>query len=73
MELTIDNASAKALLREVVIELMQERRELFSDLIKEAIEDIGLAEAIREGRQNALVDESEIEAILGQRTGESSI
>ena len=37
------------------MELMEERRALFLDVILEAIEEIGLANAIREGRQNEFV------------------
>lgn len=66
MQLTIDSVSAKELLREVVLELLQERRELFFEILVEAIEDVGLAEAIREGRQNTFVDESEINKILAE-------
>lgn len=64
MELSIDETQAKKLLKEIIIELVQERQELFSEIIAEAIEEIGLAEAIREGRQNEFVSEEEINAIL---------
>ncbi len=64
MELTISEAQAKTLLKEVVIELVQEKRELFFELIVEAMEEIGLANAIREGRQNEFVSEQAITAIL---------
>ena len=64
MELTIDEVHAKKLLKEIVIELVHERQELFYELIMEAIEEIGLAEAIREGRQSEFVTEDEINTIL---------
>jgi hypothetical protein len=64
MELTISEAKAKELLKEVIIELAQERRDLFFEIILEAIEEIGLANAIREGRQNEFVSEESIVAIL---------
>ncbi len=67
MELTLNEAQAKALLKEVVIELIREKRELFSEIIVEAIEDIGLGNAIREGRKGDFVDETEITAILEGR------
>ena len=55
----------KALLKEVLLELLQERRSEFSQMVLEAIEEIGLANAIREGRQDEFVDEEEIQSTLG--------
>jgi hypothetical protein len=64
MELTINEKQAKELLKEVLIELMEEKRDLFLEVMLEAIEEIGLANAIREGRQNEFVSEEQIIAIL---------
>ena len=64
MELTIDEAHTKKLLKEIMIELINDRQDLFFELIMEVIEEVGLAAAIREGRQNEFVDEAEIEEIL---------
>jgi hypothetical protein len=64
MQLTIDEAQTKALLKQVLLELAQEKRGLFHELIVEALEEIGLVNAIREGRQNEFVPEAEIMAIL---------
>ncbi|MBE7532221.1 MAG: hypothetical protein HS099_21125 [Ardenticatenaceae bacterium] len=64
MELTVDEKQTKELLREVLLELLQEKRSDFYELVLEAMEEIGLANAIREGRQNDLVSEDEIRAIL---------
>jgi hypothetical protein len=64
MELTIDEVQAKRLIKEALVELVRERQDLFFELIVEAIEEIGLVEAIREGRQNEFVPEEEIQAIL---------
>jgi len=64
MELTINEKQAKELLKEVLIELMEEKRDLFFEVMLEVIEEIGLANAIREGRQNELVSEEQILAIL---------
>jgi hypothetical protein len=67
MELTINEKQAKALLKEVLIELLEEERDLFFEVMLEAIEEIGLANAIREGRQNEFVSEEQILAILRGR------
>jgi hypothetical protein len=64
MELTISEKQAKELLKEVLIELMEEKRDLFLEVMLEAVEEIGLANAIREGRQNEFVGEDRILTIL---------
>jgi len=48
----------KDLLRQVLVELLQDRRSEFRQLVLEAIEEVGLANAIREGRKNEFVDPS---------------
>jgi hypothetical protein len=63
MELTISEKQAKELLKEVLIELMEEKRDLFFEVMLEAIEEVGLANAIREGRQDEFVSEDQVLAI----------
>ena len=62
--MTINEKQAKALLKEVLIELLEEERDLFFEVMLEAIEEVGLANAIREGRQNEFVSEEQILAVL---------
>ena len=64
MELTIDERQAKELLKDVLIELIEEKRDLFFEIMLAAIEEIGLANAIRKGRQNEFVSEERVLAIL---------
>ena len=64
MELTLNETQAKSLLKEVILELVQERRDWFFEVMVEALEEIGLANAIQEGRRNEFVDEGQITAIL---------
>jgi hypothetical protein len=64
MELTISEKQVKELLKEVLIELMEEKRDLFFEVMLEAIEEIGLVNAIREGRQDEFVSEDQVLAIL---------
>ena len=54
----------KDLLRDVLIELLEERKSEFHELIVEAIEEVALANAIRAGRKNEFVSEDEIRAVL---------
>lgn len=64
MGTTVDEVQAKALLKQVVLELLQEKRSEFYELVVEALEEIGLANAIREGRRDEFVSEEQITAIL---------
>jgi hypothetical protein len=67
MELTINETQAKELLKQVMIELVKEKRDLFFEIVVEAMEEIGLANAIREGRRDEYVSEEQITAILEGR------
>jgi hypothetical protein len=64
--ISLDEEQFKNLLKETLVELFEERQDLFSAIVAEAIEDIGLVNAIREGRKNDFVDREEIDAILGE-------
>jgi dsDNA-binding SOS-regulon protein len=61
---TLDEKQFKVLLKEAIVELFEERQEVFAAIVAEAIEDVGLARAIREGRKNDFVSKKEIDAIL---------
>jgi len=47
----IDDQTLRGLLKEALIEVLEEKPELLRDMLAEAIEQIGLAQAIREGLQ----------------------
>jgi len=69
MQLTLDDAKTKELLTEVLVELMQQKRSVFYELILDALEEVGLANAILEGKDTEFVEESEtrkeIQKLLG--------
>jgi hypothetical protein len=67
MEASLNDAKFKALLKETLTELLEERREEFSDLLLEALEDLALSRAIREGEDTGLVDKKEILKIIAGR------
>lgn len=64
MELTLDDDKTKQLLTEILLELLHQRRDLFYEIVLDALEEIGLAAAIQEGDETEFVDEAEITAIL---------
>ena len=64
MELIVDENKMKEIFKETFIELMKDKRELLHEIIVEAIEDIGMANAIKAGRKNKFIDEKKIVNIL---------
>jgi len=67
MEASLEDAKFKALLKETLVELLEERREEFSELLLEALEDLALSRAIREGEDTGFVDKKEILKIIAGR------
>ncbi len=64
MTLTIDEQNMKRLLKEALLELFEERQELFYQLVSEVIEDAGLLQAIKEGEDSEYVSRDEVFAVL---------
>lgn len=65
MELSISDEKTKELLTEVLIDLMKTRREVLHEIVLEALEEVGLASAIEQGKTGDWVPEAEIRSILG--------
>ena len=53
--ISIDDGKLRSLLKEALIEVLEEKPELLRDMLAEAIEEIGLTRAIREGEDTAVV------------------
>ena len=64
MASTLDEAKTKELIQAVLVEMLQQKRGTFYELILEALEEVGLANAIEAGRQNEFVPEERIFEIL---------
>ncbi len=67
MERSISDEKAKELLTEVLVDLMKTRREVLYEIVLEAMEEVGLASAIEQGKSGDWVPESEIRSILESR------
>ena len=63
-QLSISPELLKQLLKEALMESLQENRDLFREVFAEALEDIILAEAIREGRNTEFVERDKIVDLL---------
>ncbi len=62
--LSLDDKHTKDLMKQALLELFQERRDLFVDLFEELIEDVGLGNAMREAEGSGTVSQEEIMSIL---------
>ena len=60
MQTTLDAAQLKSLMKEAVVEVLEER----PDLLQTALEDAALGRAIEEGRKGELVTREEVFRVL---------
>ena len=54
----------KELLTEIIVELVKSRRDVFYEIVLEALEEVGMANAIIEGRNDDYVPEKKVFSIL---------
>ncbi len=62
--MSLNDVRTKELLTEVMVDLIKNKREVLHEIMLEALEEVGLANAIMEGRKNDFVSEDDIFAIL---------
>jgi len=61
-------AKLKKLLKAAMVEVLEERTDLVRDALAEAIEDLGMVQAIKEGSRTAPVSRSAVFRILRKRS-----
>ena len=54
MEIILNDQKFKVVLEEVLLKIIQNKPELFKEILEEVIEDIALSKAIEEGRKTIL-------------------
>ncbi len=64
LPMLINDEKTKEILTEMMIEIIKNRKDLFYEIVVEAIEEIGLANAIQEGREDNFVSEETIFSLL---------
>ena len=64
MQTIIDDSRLKQLLKEAFIEALEEKKNIFHDLMIEAMEDVALVRAIKEGEGSETIDKQEVFSIL---------
>jgi hypothetical protein len=65
--ITIKRRELKKLIRETFEDVLTDRKDLISDAVLDAMEDIGLAKAIESGRTGQFVDTTEFKEKLTSR------
>lgn len=60
-----DEDRLKTILREVLVEVLDQRRDWFTAVVAEAMEDAAVVRAIKEGEDTDLVNREEIFQLLG--------
>jgi len=64
MSTSVDEQQFKTTMREVIVEMLEEKNTLLYEVITDAIEEIALSHAIADGRNDDFVDESAIFSAL---------
>lgn len=59
-EATLNTNQLKELLKLAIVEILQEQKEVFTDMLVEAMEDIALVKAIEEGENTEVVSREAI-------------
>ena len=60
----IDDTRLKELLKTALVEVFEEKKELFSEILAEALEDFALLQAIKEGETTEPMSREEIFQVL---------
>ena len=64
MNYTSDSEQMKALIKSALLELLEERKDLFIELFAQAMEDAALARAVKEGESTPYVTRGQIFDLL---------
>jgi len=64
METLIDDRKIKDLFKQAIIEAIEEKKELFHDLLLEVMEDLAMVRAIQDGENSGPAKRNEIFQIL---------
>ena len=67
MSLTAEESRLKKLLKSAVVEVLEERPDLVSEAVADAVEDIAMARAIREGAETQTVERPEVFKVLRKK------
>jgi len=63
-QVIVDEEQIKILLKQALVEVLQERRDVLYDVLAEVFEDLALAQAIKEGEGTETVSKEEVLQVL---------
>ncbi|MCC7446225.1 MAG: hypothetical protein IT324_02360 [Anaerolineae bacterium] len=66
--MTLSEERLKELLKTAIVELLEERRDLFQALSADVIEDIVPGQAVEEGRKSEFVDSDELDKLFNDKS-----
>ena len=64
VQLSVDEKKLKNLLKETLIEVIEQKKDLFHDIVAEAIEDLAITNAIKEGESAEFTSREEVFKII---------
>jgi hypothetical protein len=64
MSILIDEKKMKQLFEKALVDVLENKRDYFYDVIMNVMEDIALARAIEEGKKSKTIDKKEIMKLL---------
>ena len=64
MSTALSQQDMKDLIKQALLEIIEERRDLIHDVLEEALEDIALARAIEEGKDSGEASRHEVFAVF---------
>ncbi len=67
MQTVMDEGRLKQVFKEALVEMIEEKQNIFHDIIVEAIENIALSRAIQEGQKSGTATKKKIFNILESR------
>ena len=68
METPIDEVRIKQWLKEALVEVVEERKDVLQELLAEVMEDVAMVRAIQEGETTRPVSKQEVLKLLGEST-----
>lgn len=67
MQTVMDEGRLKQVFKEALVEMLEEKQNIFHDIIVDAMEDIGLSRAIQDGQTSGPATKQEVFDILEGR------
>ena len=67
MKTSVKHDQLKEILKEALVEVLEERRDLIQGLVEEALEDVALARAIEQGEGTDTVSRDEVFKLMKEQ------